>query len=96
MATSLTNRSATGLAQFWPWVASGLVAPIAATALARWIAPHVAVGGSYFVVFVLSDWLFQRTTCPEQGMRRRTGTIIVFGLAGGLAAGLVTFLFPWT
>lgn len=80
---------------YWSWAASGLVAPIAATALARWIPLHVAVGGSVFVVFVASDWLLQRTTCPKQGMRRRTGASIVFGLAGGLAAGLVAFLFPW-
>lgn len=95
MATSLCSRNTQGFTHCGLWFASGVVAPIAATALARWIPLHVAVGGSVFVVFVASDWLLQRTTCPEQEMRRRTGAIIAFGLAGGLAAGLVAFLFPW-
>jgi len=84
------------LKRYWPLGAGGFAAPLAAGVLARWIPLHFAVAGSYFVAFASAFWLFQRTSARPGSFRRRLGNSIVTGLAGGLVAGLLAFMFPWT
>jgi hypothetical protein len=96
MITATTHVNGGGLARYWPFAAGGLVAPMAAGVLARWIAFHFAVAATMLVAWTLATWLAQRTTARRRDSGwRRAGVSIAAGLAGALVAGVLAFLFPW-
>lgn len=97
MITSTAHVNGDGLARYWPYAAGGLVVPMAAGVLARWIAFHFAVGVTMLVAWTLATWLVQRTSVrPGDSGWRRAGVSIAAGLGGALVAGVLAFLFPWT
>lgn len=88
----LSGSNDRGIREYWPFLAGGILAPILANALTRWLALHYAVGVSNFVVWFVAIWLFQRTSGRSgMGMLGKLATSAVAGLAGGVLA----FLFPW-
>jgi hypothetical protein len=93
MTTEASKASEASLMRYWPFAVAGLVGPVAATELARWMPLHFAFGGTFFVAFTAAHWSFQRTSVRPD--RRSLRASIVSGLAGGLVAGLIAFLLPW-
>ena len=95
MASTATPTN-DGLARYWPFAAGGLVGPIFAALLSRWMRFDVAAGLAMFVSFAAAAWVFQRssTRVPRNAGRALT-TSLVSGIAAGIVTGVLAFLFPW-
>jgi hypothetical protein len=84
------------LTRYWPFGVGGLVGPILAVFVSRWVPFHFAVGASMFVGFAAAVWVFQRGSARlPRGFGRSLTASLVSGLAAGLVAGVLAFLFPW-
>jgi hypothetical protein len=85
-----------GLIRYWPFAAGGLLGPLFAALLNRWIRLDVAVGLAMFVGFTTATWVFQRRSArvPHDSVRTITASV-VSGIAAGVVAGGLAFLFPW-
>ena len=81
-----------GFREYWPFLAGGLLSPVMASVLTRWVPLHCAVAGSSFVAWFAAISLFQRGSA-------RAGTGLVGKLAvsavAGLVGGVLAFLLPW-
>ena len=85
-----------GLTRYWTFGMGGLLSPLFATLLSRWMRLDVAVGLAMFVGFTAAMWVFQRRSArvPQNSGRALTASL-VSGIAAGVVAGGLAFLFPW-
>jgi hypothetical protein len=86
MMTSHATRPS-GLWRFWPFGAGGLLGPVLAAALTRWMRLDVASGIGMFVSFTIAVFLFERRS---RQMPRALGPSLMASVLSGIAAGLVT------
>lgn len=85
-----------GLTRYWPFGVGGLLGPLFAAFLSRWMRFDVAVGLAMFVGFAAAVWVFQqRSPRVAQHLGRALTASLVSGSAAGSVAGGLAFLFPW-
>jgi uncharacterized membrane protein YfcA len=95
MAPAETPQHGT-LMRYWPFGVGGLVGPLLALALSRWMPFPLAVGTSIFVAFSAAVWMFRaRSARMREGVGRSMAAILLPGCAAGVVAGALAFLFPW-
>ena len=84
------------MTRYWPFGAGGLLSPLFATLLNRWMRLDVASGLATFVGFTAAMWVFQRRSArvPQNPGRALTASL-VSGIAAGVVAGGLAFLLPW-
>lgn len=89
--TSLTHPLRNdGWTRYWPFGVAGFSGPLLASVVSRWVPLPVAVGVCASISFAAAVWAFKRTSA-----RRSVATVLVSGVAAGLVAGVLAFLFPW-
>ncbi len=82
--------------RYWPFGVGGLVGPLLALLVSRWMPFPLAVGASTFVCFAGAVWVFQQGSARVRpGFGRSLTTSLVSGVAAGLVAGVLAFLFSW-
>jgi hypothetical protein len=77
------------LTRYWPFGVLGLVGPVLAVFVGRWMPFYISTGATICGGFATAVWVFQR------GSGRPLTAGLVSGLAAGLIGGGLAFLFPW-
>ena len=95
MAPTETRKNS-ALIRCWPFGVGGLVGPLFAVALSRWMPFPFAVGASMFVCFSAAGWMYRAVPSRvRQGIGGSLTAILVPAFAAGLVGGVLAFLFPW-
>ena len=85
------------LMRYWPFSVGGLVGPLMAVALSRWMPFPLAAGAAMFLGFSAAVWMFRARSSSRmpQGVAPSIAAILVPSCAAGVVAAVLTFLFPW-
>jgi uncharacterized membrane protein YjjP (DUF1212 family) len=79
---------------FWPVFVAGLLGQLLASVLGRRMPFHFANGIAAFLTWIFVGLIFVRRWPPKYGIPAWLAPILI-GLAAGLAAGVLAYLFPW-
>jgi hypothetical protein len=79
---------------FWPALVAGIVGPLLASLLMRWMAFHFASGIAAFVTWFFFGLIVGRRYPPRYRVPVWLAALLT-GLAVGLALGVLTYYFPW-
>ena len=80
------------LIRYWPFAAGGLVGPLLSGSLATWLPSPFAAACSFFMAFFAAFYVFDRISSANH-VRLMRG--LLASAAGGVVAGVLTYLFPW-
>jgi hypothetical protein len=75
----------------WPYGAAGFIGPLLSDLLQPRFPLHIAVAGSFFVVFLTANWMSEW----RSGHLHRVVRNVLSATAGATVAGLFAYLMPW-
>ncbi len=90
--TQRARKSNDSFWRWWPFFVGGLLGPLLADVLDRWLPLYLAVGSAMFVAWLIALWLFNRISpSSDWSILRWVGA----SLGAGAISGALAFLFPW-